>query len=118
MSCGENDWKRGTAMRLQSAIFDMDGTLMDSMPMWENLAPNILRNRGIEPRPDYLEAIQNKDLRGVAAYCIVQYGLTESVEEIEKSVWDEVEDFYNTKVTLKPGVQKVLSLMKLEGVWM
>ena len=33
-------------MRLQSAIFDMDGTLLDSMPMWRNLLNDFLHAQG------------------------------------------------------------------------
>lgn len=36
-------------MRLQSAIFDMDGTLLDSMPIWRDLGTSVLRGLGIEP---------------------------------------------------------------------
>ena len=33
-------------MRLQSAIFDMDGTLLDSMPTWRELGPSFLKEAG------------------------------------------------------------------------
>ena len=36
-------------MRLQSAIFDMDGTLLDSMYIWDDLGPGLLRRQGIQP---------------------------------------------------------------------
>ena len=36
-------------MRLQSAIFDMDGTLLDSMHIWDDIGPNLLRAQGVEP---------------------------------------------------------------------
>ena len=39
-------------MRLQSAIFDMDGTLLDSMPIWRDLGTSVLRGLGIEPEPE------------------------------------------------------------------
>ena len=39
-------------MRLQSAIFDMDGTLLDSMPAWNHLGSDLLRRHGIEPAAD------------------------------------------------------------------
>ena len=39
-------------MRLQSAIFDMDGTLLDSMHIWNDVGPKTLRSMGIEPAPD------------------------------------------------------------------
>ena len=39
-------------MRLQSAIFDMDGTLLDSMPIWRDLGTSVLRGLDIEPEPE------------------------------------------------------------------
>ena len=42
-------------MRLQSAIFDMDGTLLDSMFAWDNLATRMLRSLGYDPEPDLQE---------------------------------------------------------------
>ena len=36
-------------MRLQGAIFDMDGTLLDSMPAWRSLGASFLRRMGKEP---------------------------------------------------------------------
>ena len=39
-------------MRLQSAIFDMDGTLLDSMPTWRELGPTFLKEAGISATPE------------------------------------------------------------------
>ena len=40
-------------MRLQSAIFDMDGTLLDSMPTWRELGPTFLKEAGITATPEH-----------------------------------------------------------------
>ena len=45
-------------MRLQSAIFDMDGTLLDSMPTWRELGPTFLREAAIEATPEQLHALR------------------------------------------------------------
>lgn len=45
-------------MRLQSAIFDMDGTLLDSMPIWRDLGTSVLRGLGIEPEPETDEMLK------------------------------------------------------------
>ena len=34
---------------MKGAIFDMDGTLLDSMQVWVHVGEQYLRNRGIEP---------------------------------------------------------------------
>ena len=56
-------------MRLQSAIFDMDGTLLDSMPIWRDLGTSVLRGLGIEPEPETDEMLKTLSLRHGIAYC-------------------------------------------------
>ncbi len=105
-------------MRLQSAIFDMDGTLLDSMFVWKELGTRMLRTQGYQPEEDLYDKVKEMTLRESAAYCKAAYGMPETVDQIIDMIVAEVEDFYATEVQLKPGVQKFLSLLKMEGVWM
>lgn len=105
-------------MRLQSAIFDMDGTLLDSMFIWDDLGPGMLRDIGITPEEDLSEKLKVLTLRQGAAYCKERYALPQSVEEIVSLIEGRVEKFYKEEVQAKPGAAKFLSLLKMEGVWM
>jgi len=105
-------------MRLQSAIFDMDGTLLDSMHIWDDLGSNMLRRMGYEPEPDMQEKVMVMTLRESAEYCKNTYNMPQTVEEIMNLTLAEVEEFYTTEVQARPGVKKVLSLLKMDGVWM
>ena len=105
-------------MRLQSAIFDMDGTLLDSMPIWRDLGTSVLRGLGIEPEPETDEMLKTLSLRHGIAYCKEHYHLTASLEEILGAVSTAAADFYCHRVQAKPGLDKALSLLKMEGVWM
>lgn len=105
-------------MRLQSAIFDMDGTLLDSMHVWKDLGPRMLRARGIEPAPDLRERLKSMTAHQGAAYVKEAYRLSETVEEVHEQILDQVRFFYRGEVEAKPGVKKLLSLLKMEGVWM
>lgn len=105
-------------MRLQSAIFDMDGTLLDSMHIWREIGPRMLRARGLEPAPDLGEHLKPMTAWQGAAYCREAYRLPETVEEVYAQIEEQVKRFYENEVTAKPGVKKVLSLLKMEGVWM
>ncbi len=105
-------------MRLQSAIFDMDGTLLDSMHIWQDVGPKALRSIGIEPSPDLGARLMLMTFRDGAALCKEEYHLSQSVEEIMEMTKALVRDFYENQVQPKPGVVKFLSLLKMEGVWM
>lgn len=105
-------------MRLQSAIFDMDGTLLDSMHIWNDVGPKTLRSMGIEPAPDLGDRLMLMTFRDGAALCKEEYHLSETVEEIMDLTKARVRSFYETQVQPKPGIEKFLSLLKMEGVWM
>ena len=53
-------------MRLQGAIFDMDGTLLDSMPAWRSLGASFLRRMGREPDAELDHQLRTMSLRGGA----------------------------------------------------
>jgi len=103
-------------VELNCGIFDMDGTLIDSMPMWRNLGRNILLRRGLEPRPDFSEAMKPLTMREGCAYCKLNYGLSESVTEIIEECFGMVRDFYETAAEPLPGVPEFLASLKERGV--
>ena len=103
-------------MELNCGIFDMDGTLIDSMPMWRNLGRNILLRRGLEPRPDFSEAMKPLTMREGCAYCKLNYDLPESVGEIVEECFGMVRDFYQEKAAPLPGVPAFLAGLKARGV--
>ena len=105
-------------MRLQSAIFDMDGTLLDSMPTWRELGPTFLREAGIEATPEQLHTLRTMTDHEVIPYLREVCGLQKSPEEIMNEIIRRMEDFYSTQVRPKPGLEKFLSILKMEGVWM
>lgn len=105
-------------MRLQSAIFDMDGTLLDSMPTWRELGPTFLKEAGISATPE-----QDRMLHILADCDVIPYlreicGLPWSQQEIIDQIIQRMETFYSSQVRPKPGLEKFLSILKMEGVWM
>ena len=105
-------------MRLQSAIFDMDGTLLDSMHMWRSMYAQVVLDAGKELNPDFTEQVKPLTLRQAAAYCQQTYNLPMTVDEVIARFEARVDSFYRTEVQAKPGLKNFLSLLKMEGVWM
>ena len=70
-------------MDKQFAIFDMDGTLVDSMAYWNRLAVEFLESKGIQNiSPNVLERIKPMTMTESAALFIEEYGLSGTAERV------------------------------------
>ena len=103
-------------MNIKGAIFDMDGTLTDSMRVWRNLGELYLESKGIVPEPGLKEKIWSMTMLDGAEYMKQRYGLQGNPEQIVKEVYQLIEDFYRTEVQEKPGVRRVLEELQQAGI--
>lgn len=103
-------------MKMKCAIFDFDGTLFDSMHIWDSVGETYLRSKGKTPKPDLREAVRALSFYQSACYFRQEYGLDLSPEEIMAGISRIVEDFYLHTVQPKPGVPAFLERLKQAGV--
>ena len=103
-------------MKIQCAVFDFDGTLFDSMFIWDTVGESSLRSLGLEPRPDLRDAVKALSLYQSACYFQQEYRLSLSVEEIMSGINQTVEEFYIHKILPKPGVVQFLQQMNMAGI--
>lgn len=89
---------------LKGMIFDLDGTLFDSMFIWETAGAAYLRSVGREAKADLQRILKPMSLLQSARYIREKYALPLSVEEIMDGVNCTVEDFYLHTVEPKAGV--------------
>lgn len=103
-------------MKLKCAIFDFDGTLFDSMFIWDMVGEVYLRSLKKEPKSHMREDIRALSLYQSSCYFKKEYELDLSVEEIMEGINKTVENFYINEVQPKEGVVDFLKQMKLQGV--
>lgn len=104
--------------RIDGAIFDLDGTLLDSMPVWDTLAADYLRSLQIEPEDGLFEKTKLMTLRQVAEYFISEYSVGQTASEIERNVNKRIEAFYYYEAKPKTGAAELLALLRERGVKM
>ena len=103
---------------IRGAIFDFDGTLVDSMFIWDTFGEDYLRTLGKEPKENLTETFKTFTLEQAAEYYREHYSVTLSVGEIVDGVNEMVSEIYRTKVALKNGVLEFLRDLQIKGVKM
>ena len=102
-------------MKVRCAIFDFDGTLFDSMPVWDTASSIYLRSQGVEPHPDVAETIRAMSLPQAARYFQEEYGLDLPVDQIVAGVDQVIERAYLHEVQPKPGAAAFVSRLRETG---
>lgn len=101
---------------IKGVIFDLDGTLLDSMWIWADIDKRFLSRRGIEVPPDYMGKVGAMSYRQAAEYTIARFGLSEMPEDLMNE-WSEMAvGAYATELKLKPKIKNVLNELKSRGV--
>ncbi|MEG2081780.1 MAG: hypothetical protein RR011_00965, partial [Oscillospiraceae bacterium] len=80
-SGGENGDKK-----LKGAIFDLDGTLLDSMFIWDTMGEDYLISLGIVPENGLNEKFKTMSVAAAVAYYQTQYGMLGTAQEIMAEV--------------------------------
>lgn len=105
-------------MRIRGAIFDADGTLLDSMSAWMNLGERYLNSLQIRPEENLSEKIMEMSLLQAVQYLKKTYMIDKTEQEMMNEVNGIIETFYRDEVSLKSGVFDFLQDMKKREVRM
>lgn len=101
------------------AIFDMDGTLVDSMVYWKHLASEFLQSKGVQDiAQDILEQIKPMTMTESAALFIQEYGLSGTAESVAAEMNAMMDEHYRWDIPLKPGAAAYLEALYRRGVTM
>ena len=102
---------------IKGIIFDFDGTLFDSMFLWQNLASDYLRSIGKEPSLSLIKQIESKTFEQACYFIKQTYYLRQSEEQIQKGMQQTLKQGYAKKIKPKPGVISFLHQLKQQGIF-
>lgn len=103
---------------IKGAIFDLDGTILDSMFIWNEIGYKFLENKNIQAPPGADKEFIKMSLKQAAEYYIAHYDSTATIESIINDINKLVEGFYFNEVLKKADVKEFLEFLKNRGVKM
>lgn len=100
----------------RAAVFDLDGTLLDSMGIWRKIDTEFWVRRGRDVPEGYFEKMAVMGSFRAAEYTVREYGLPDTPESVVTE-WDaDAIREYRENVRLKPGAAELLRLLRGSGI--
>lgn len=101
---------------MKAAIFDLDGTILDSMWMWRDLEQNFLLGLGIEPTQRIYDRMDTLGVLDSAGWLIGEFHLDRTEQELRDFCNRLALEAYLNTVSPKPGVERVLRELRARGI--
>lgn len=97
---------------IKAVIFDMDGTLIDSIWVWAQVDIDYLKNLNLELPPDLRRAIEGLSFTETAIYFKNRFDIKDSIKDIMQDWTNMVEKYYCDIIEIKKGVTEFLIYLK------
>lgn len=101
---------------IKGAIFDLDGTLLDSNPFWDYAPGDYLATLGVKAAPDLAKTIFAMTMPEAAAYMVKEYHLNVPEQQIIDGVNETMGQYYRSTVPIKDGVKELLEKLCDAGI--
>ncbi len=102
-------------MKIKGIIFDLDGTLLDSMELWSQVDRKFLRENGIEPPEGISDIVKKMTINDSAMYFKDRFSLKQSCQEIIDRIEEMVISEYSHTVPLKEGAYSAVCGLREKG---
>ena len=99
----------------KAAIFDLDGTLLDSMGVWKEIDQRFFARRHIPMPDDYASAVASMQTGAIARYTIDRFHLDERSEDLIEEWNQDALLLYATAVQPKPHALDYLRALRASG---
>ena len=101
---------------IKGVIFDLDGTLLDSMWVWQKVDRDFLAENGIAVTDDYTDAVKQMHFEESALYTKTRYDLALTTEQIKNRWIEMVKEEYSNNIKLKDGAYEFICKLLSKGV--
>lgn len=101
---------------IRGVIFDVDGVLLDSLAVWNDIGERYVRKFGYEPVKNMSQIIAEMSMEDGAAWIRNTYGMNKETEVIVTEIEGMLKEFYSKEVQLKPGTAVLLAFLKKKGI--
>ncbi len=101
---------------MKVAVFDLDGTLLDSTGFWNSLARTYLESQGLSPREDLQKTMENLTVKEGLAYMKTDYGLDKSLEQMRSEIDEILFSYYKKDAELKPYAKDLIKFLKSKNI--
>lgn len=102
--------------KIQGAIFDIDGTILDSMPIWQDVAARYLRSIDVVPEDQLGEIVFSMTIQEGCHYIRRHYHLQFTEEEIEAGILELIKRFYYDEVVAKQGAAEFIQTLASHNI--